>query len=155
MQGILNEGAIDLLVNNAGIGPVMPIGEIEQDCATDAMKTNVLAAINIAREVAIGMKASGKGGSIVNMSSVTGILAVPYVGNCVYAAIKGGLDAVTRVMAMELGLHNIRVNFIITDIINASLRSSEVPTSMKSAVVTPLLKKATLDPEILKKLRPG
>ena len=42
----------------------------------------------------------------------------------------------------------------ITDIINTSLRSSEVPTSMKSAVVTPLLKKATLDPEILKKLPP-
>ena len=42
----------------------------------------------------------------------------------------------------------------ITDIINASLRSSEVPTSMKSAVVTPLLKKATLDPEILKNYRP-
>ena len=42
----------------------------------------------------------------------------------------------------------------ITDIISASLRSSEVPTSMKSAVVTPLLKKATLDPEILKNYRP-
>ena len=42
----------------------------------------------------------------------------------------------------------------ITDIINASLRSSEVPTSIKSAVVTPLLKKATLDPEILKNYRP-
>ena len=41
----------------------------------------------------------------------------------------------------------------ITDIINASLRSSEEPTSMKSAVVTPLLKKATLDPEILKNYR--
>ena len=42
----------------------------------------------------------------------------------------------------------------ITDIINASPRSSEVPTSTKSAVVTPLLKKATLDPEILKNYRP-
>ena len=42
----------------------------------------------------------------------------------------------------------------VTDIINASLRSSEVPTSMKSAVVTPLINKAALDPEILKKLPP-
>ena len=42
----------------------------------------------------------------------------------------------------------------ITDIINASLRSSEVPTSMKSSVFTPLLRKATLDPEILKNYRP-
>ena len=42
----------------------------------------------------------------------------------------------------------------IIDIINSSLRSSDVPTSMKSAVVTPLLKKATLDPEILKNYRP-
>ena len=72
--------------NKAGIGPVIPIGKIEQDYATDVVKTNVLAAINIAQGVAIGMKASGKGGSIVNMSSVTGPFAVPYIGTCVYAA---------------------------------------------------------------------
>ena len=113
VQGILKEGAIDLLVNNAGIGsPIMPIGAIEQECATAMVKINLLAAINIAQEVFIGMKASGRGGSIVNMSSVTGLFAVPYIGGCVYAATKGALDAVTRVMAMELGPHNIRVNSI-------------------------------------------
>ena len=112
VQGILKKGAIDLLVNNAGSGSLMPIGAIEQECATDIVKINLLAAINIAQEVAIGMKASGKGGSIVNMSSVTGLFAVPYIGSCVYAATKGALDAVTRVMAMELGPHNIRVNSI-------------------------------------------
>ena len=112
VQGILKDGAIDLLVNNAGRGSPMPIGAIEQECATDVVKINLLAAINIAQEVAIGMKASGKGGSIVNMSSVTGLFAVPYIGECAYAATKGALDAVTRVMAMELGPHKIRVNSI-------------------------------------------
>ena len=113
VQGIVKEGAIDLLVNNAGIGSqTMPIGAIEQECAMDMMKINLLAAINITQEVSIGMKASGKGGSIVNMSSVCGLFGVPYIGTCVYAATKGALDAVTRVMAMELGPHTIRVNSI-------------------------------------------
>ena len=121
VQGIIKEGAIDLLVNNAGINVVMPIGAIKQDIATDIMKINLLAAINIAQEVAIGMKTSGRGGSIVNMSSVTGLLAIPYIGNCVYAAIKGGLDAVTRVMAMELGLHKIRINSINPTIVETEM----------------------------------
>ena len=43
---------------------------------------------------------------------------------------------------------------VMTNIINSSLRSSQVPKSMKSAVVTPLLKKSTLNPDILKKYRP-
>ena len=41
-----------------------------------------------------------------------------------------------------------------TNIINSSLRSSQVPKSMQSAIVTPLLKKSTLDPDILKNYRP-
>ena len=43
---------------------------------------------------------------------------------------------------------------VMTNIINSSLRSSQVPKSMKSAIVTPLLKKSTLDPDILKNYRP-
>ena len=121
VQGIIKEGAIDLLVNNAGILPIMPIGEIQQEYATDIVKTNILAAMNIAQEVSIGMKASGKGGSIVNMSSVTGLFAVPYIGFCAYAASKGALDAVTRVMAMELGPHKIRVNSINPTIVETEM----------------------------------
>ena len=121
VQGLIKGGAIDLLVNNAGILSVMPIGAIQEECATDIMKTNVLAAINIAQEVSIGMKASGRGGSIVNMSSGSGLFAVPYIGNCAYAASKGALDAVTRVMAMELGQHNIRVNSINPTIVETEM----------------------------------
>ena len=130
VKGILKESAIDLLVNNAGIAPIMPIGEIEQECATDMVKTNLLTAINIAQEVSIGMKASGRGGSIVNMSSITGLFAVPYIGDCAYAATKGALDAITRVMAMELGPHKIRVNsinptIVETDATRVSLAKAE------------------------------
>ena len=148
VQGILKEGAIDLLVNNAGIAPTMPIGEIEQEFATDMVKTNLLAAINIAQEVSIGMKASGRGGSIVNMSSITGLFAVPYIGNCAYAASKGALDAVTRVMAMELGPHKIRVNsinptIVETDATRVSLAKAEDFVTWLAN--TPLGKYAELD----------
>ena len=129
VKGILKEGAIDLLVNNAGIGLPVPIGAIQQESAEQMVKINVLAAINIAQEISIGMKASGRGGSIVNMSSVTGLFAVPYIGNCVYAATKGALDAVTRVMAMELGPHKIRVNSI-------------NPTAVETEMTRPYMEKA-------------
>ena len=46
------------------------------------------------------------------MSSVAGLIAFPVVGACSYSASKGGMDAMTRVMAMELGPHKIRANSI-------------------------------------------
>ena len=60
--------------------------------------------MNIAQEVARGLKEAARGGSIVNLSAVSGIIANnQFEGSCAYAASKGGMDAMTRVMAMELG----------------------------------------------------
>ena len=111
VENIIKEGAIDLLVNNAAIACLEPVGTISEENSKMMLETNLLAAINIAQEVSIGMREAGKGGSIVNISSVCGIIATAN-GVCVYSSSKGGLDAMTRVMALELGPHKIRVNSI-------------------------------------------
>ena len=132
IKDIIKDAPIELLVNNAGICVLEEVGKITKENAVKIVSTNLLAPINITQEIANGLKESGKGGSVVNVSSTTSLFACPVLGNAVYSATKGGLDAVTRVMAMELGPHNIRVNSII-------------PT----VTWTPLLKQLFSDPATL------
>ena len=132
LKDIIKDDPIELLVNNAGIDVLEEVGNITEENAVKIVSTNLLAPINITQEIAKGLKESGKGGSVVNVSSIASLFAPPILGNTVYGATKGGLDAVTRVMAMELGPHNIRVNSII-------------PTG----VWTPLVKQLYPDPATL------
>ena len=112
LQDIIKDAPIELLVNNAAISIMEAVGSVTEEVAMEIMKTNLLASMNISQEVAQGLKTAGKEGSIVNMSSVCGLIAFPVVGASAYSASKGGMDAMTRVMAMELGPHGIRVNSV-------------------------------------------
>lgn len=71
---------------------------------------NVKAAINITQIIATGMKNRGSGGSIVNVSSVAGIMGLE--DHTVYGATKASLDIMTKIWALELGPFNIRVNSV-------------------------------------------
>lgn len=100
-------GAIDVLVNNAGMNIRSPLAD-----ATDAewhkiMDTNTHSVFMFSQEVA---KKMSSGGSIVNISSVGGERALKT--GVVYAASKAAIIQMTKVMAMEWGPRNIRVNAI-------------------------------------------
>ncbi len=71
---------------------------------------NVKAVINITQILALRMKNKGKGGSIVNVSSIAGIIG--FKDHLVYGATKAALDLMTKIMALELGPFNIRVNSV-------------------------------------------
>jgi len=107
---IENVGPIDLLVNNAGISGGQLLGDISEEEVDTKFDINVKAIINITQIVAIGMKARGKGGSIVNVSSIGGIRGAP--SRSIYCASKGAVDQLTRSMAVEFGPYNIRVNSV-------------------------------------------
>ncbi|XP_043957889.1 L-xylulose reductase [Gambusia affinis] len=103
-------GPIDLLVNNAAYAKLQPFLEVTPDQFDLMFNVNVKAVLHVSQMVAGGMKARGSGGSIVNVSSQASQRALR--DHAVYCATKGALDMLTKVMALELGPHQIRVNSV-------------------------------------------
>ena len=103
-------GAIDALVNNAGIfkaAAFLDITEADWDAVLDV---NLKGAFLVGQAVARAMLANPQGGAIVNMSSVNGVTAIPNIAS--YNVSKGGVNQLTRVMALALAEHGIRVNAV-------------------------------------------
>ena len=103
-------GPIDLLVNNAGISVPQPLLDTTVEAFDRTMAINVRAALIITQVIARGMIDRKKGGSIVNLSSQASMVGL--ADHAAYCASKGALDQLTRVMALELGPHQIRVNAV-------------------------------------------
>jgi L-xylulose reductase len=103
-------GRVDLLVNNAGITILQPFLETTIEALDQIMAVNLQAPLVISQIVARRMIERGEGGAIVNVSSQSSMVGLP--DHAAYCASKGALDQLTRVMAIELGPHNIRVNSV-------------------------------------------
>ena len=101
---------VDLLVNNAGIVELQPFLETTVDVFNTTMAVNVRAAMIVAQVCARSMIERGVPGAIVNVSSISAMIGLPL--HAAYCASKAALDGLTRVMAVELGPHGIRVNAI-------------------------------------------
>jgi len=102
-------GDIDLLVNNAGISVPQSFLQTTPEAFDKTMAVNVRAALIVSQIVAQSMIERG-GGAIVNVSSQASQVAL--ADHAAYCASKGALDQLTRVMAVELGAHGIRVNAV-------------------------------------------
>ena len=101
-------GSLDVLVNNAGVYRFAPLEEVTEDEFHREFNINVLGVLLASREA---MKYFGPGGgSVINISSVASMSPTPAA--VVYSATKGAVDAITRVLANELGPKKIRVNAI-------------------------------------------
>jgi NAD(P)-dependent dehydrogenase (short-subunit alcohol dehydrogenase family) len=103
-------GRIDILVNNSGImGPVKPIEDITVEEWEDTLAVNLRGMFLCCKHTIPPMKKQGSG-SIVNISSITGKLAL--VQRTPYAASKMGVIGLTRTLAAEVGNWKIRVNSV-------------------------------------------
>jgi NAD(P)-dependent dehydrogenase (short-subunit alcohol dehydrogenase family)/rhamnose utilization protein RhaD (predicted bifunctional aldolase and dehydrogenase) len=109
-QLLENWGGLDILVNAAGVAPAYPMHQTPVDKWRFALEVNLTGYMLMAKIAADIMKKQGIGGSIVNISSKTGIDASK--NNSAYNATKAGQLHLTRGWAMELGQDNIRVNSI-------------------------------------------
>jgi L-xylulose reductase len=109
-QAVRAAQPVDLLVNCAGIVELESFLETSVDTFDHLMAVNVRAAMLVAQECARGMIAGGKGGAIVNVSSIAAQVGTPL--HAAYCASKAALDALSRVMAVELGVHGVRVNTV-------------------------------------------
>jgi 3-oxoacyl-[acyl-carrier protein] reductase len=99
-------GAPDIVVNNAGVFQFDPLETVTPAEFHRQFDTNVLGALLVTQQAARHFGPAG--GSVINVSSV--VSANPGPGQSIYASTKAALDAVTRVLARELGPRKIRVN---------------------------------------------
>jgi len=111
-QGIIdaaikNFGHLDILVNNSGVYEFQPIESFSVEHYNKIFNVNVLGLL-LTTQAAV--KHLGEGGSIINIGSVVSSLTPP--NSAVYTGTKGAVDAITRVLAKELGARKIRVNSI-------------------------------------------
>lgn len=118
-RALADIGDVDLLVNNAGITKLEAFGEIEPDSIDKIFAVNFKAAVNISQMCVRSMKSRGVPGAVVNVSSQSGLVALPE--HAAYCGSKAALDMLTRVMALELGPYNIRVNSVNPTVTNTAM----------------------------------
>lgn len=100
-------GKVDILVNNSGVYAFAPLDAITEESFHKMFNINVLGLLMVTQAAVPHM---GEGGSIINISSVVTRLKPP--ASAVYTGTKGAVDAITGVLAKELGPKKIRVNAI-------------------------------------------
>jgi NAD(P)-dependent dehydrogenase (short-subunit alcohol dehydrogenase family) len=123
---IATHGRIDVLVNNAGIFKAADFLEVSEDDFDEVLRVNLKGSFLMGQAVAREM-ALRREGVIVNMSSVNGVLAIPNIAS--YNVSKGGINQLTRVMALALAEHGIRVNAVAPGTIATELAARAVLTS--------------------------
>lgn len=135
-------GQIDVLVNNAGItGENGPFLEVSQEMWDRILRVNQTS-LFICGQVAARVMAQAHRGSIINISSVNGLVPQP---RCIaYAAAKSAVESMTRSMAAELAGYNIRVNTIAPGPIQTNL-PDDAPTQ---SIPTTLLSRTGLPSEV-------
>jgi NAD(P)-dependent dehydrogenase (short-subunit alcohol dehydrogenase family) len=127
-RAVAEEGPFDILVNAAGLALHTPAIETTPKDYDAAMGLNLRAAYFLTREVAGGLIGASKPGSLINVGSQMGHVRGP--DRAVYAANKHTLEGMTKAMALEWGVHGIRVNtlcptFIRTPLSEQTLRDPE------------------------------
>ena len=125
-QVLAQHGRLDVLVSNAGIFKAAPFLEVSESDFDEVLRVNLKGAFLIGQAAARVMKEKG-GGAIVHMSSVNAVRAIPEIAS--YNVSKGGLNQLTRAMALALADDGIRVNAVAPGTIATELASKAVLTS--------------------------
>ncbi|WP_447599983.1 SDR family NAD(P)-dependent oxidoreductase [Nitrospira sp. Nam80] len=109
-QTVRTFGKVNILVNNAGVGDFgRRLHEIDDATWQSVLDINLTGVFRMTRAVVPELIKAG-GGSIVNISSIASVVGLP--GNPAYATSKGGLDALTRALAVDYAKDNIRCNVV-------------------------------------------
>ena len=133
-------GRVSVLVNNAGIlGPGKPCAELEQEAFLKVCAVNLTSVFLGSKHVIPSMIAAG-GGSIINVSSISGIVAIYGTPNVAYAASKFGVRGITKQIAIEYGAQNIRANsvhpgYIRTAMMTDALDEDQIKTASASVPI--------------------
>ncbi len=125
-QVLQAHGRIDVLVNNAGIFKAADFLDVSEADYDAVLRVNLKGSFLMGQAVAREMAKAGRG-AIVNMSSVNAVLTIPTIST--YNLSKGGINQLTRVMALSLAGQGIRVNAVAPGTIATELAAKAVLTS--------------------------
>jgi len=118
-RAIEGAGPFDVLVNNAGTNRPAGLLDVTPEDFDVVMAINVRGAFFCAQAVARGTVPAGRGGSIINISSQMGLVALP--NRSVYCASKHAVEGMTKGMALDMAQHKVRVNSIAPTFIETPL----------------------------------
>ena len=126
-------GAIDVLVNNAGIQHVAPIEEFPVDKWNAILAINLSASFHTIRLALPAMKAK-KWGRIINIASAHALVASPF--KSAYVAAKHGIAGLTKTVALEVAEHGITMNAICPGYVWTPLVQKQIPDTAKARGLT-------------------
>jgi len=115
-------GKLDIMVNNAGVYTTSPITELSEEDWQKVIDVDLKGTFLGCQAAAKQMIKQGKGGKILNISSIAGV--VGFTGMCHYCSAKGGVIQMTKEVALELGSKNINVNAIGPGVIDTEMTKS-------------------------------
>jgi len=129
-------GAVDVLINNAGFMFEKTLEDMRPEDWNRMLAVNLTAPVFLSKQL-LPLLRAGKGGSIINIGSIEGLAANPL--HTAYCASKGGLHALTRAMAVDLGKDKVRVNaiapgWIRTELSNEYINAQPDPESAWSGL---------------------
>ena len=139
-RALAGRPSLDIFVNNAGMNRPKPFTEVSEDDFDTVMGLNLRAAFFAAQEVARGMIAAGRGGSIIHVSSQMG-----HVGGenrTIYCASKFAIEGLSKAMALDLAKHGIRSNTV-------------CPTFIETPMTAPFLADEAFRARVLAKIKLG
>ncbi|MCX6716926.1 MAG: SDR family oxidoreductase [Candidatus Taylorbacteria bacterium] len=128
-------GTIDILINNAGIYPIIPVMAMKLEMFEKIIAVNLKSVFLFTKAVAEVMIKQGRGGKIINITSIDA-LHPSGVGLAVYDASKHGLWGFTKNTALELAPHNIQVNALAPGSISTPGSGSDRPVTPELEAIT-------------------
>ncbi|KAK4346094.1 hypothetical protein RND71_036270 [Anisodus tanguticus] len=150
-------GHIDALINNAGVrGGIKSAVELSEEEWKNTLRTNLTGSWLVSKYIGRQMKAAKRGGSIINISSISGLNRALMRGGIAYSSSKAAMDSMTKIMALELGEDNIRVNAIAPGLFKSEITEKLVQKDWLKNVATrtvPLKTFGTTDPALTSLVR--
>lgn len=140
VHSLSQQGGFDILVNNLGTNNPQAFEKVDLDTLDTMLNTNVRAIFRTTQVVVRAMLNSGRGGSVINISSQMGHVGSP--GRTVYCTTKHALEGFTKALAVELAERQIRVN-------------SVAPTFIETPLTAPMLSDPDFSEFVLQRIPMG
>ena len=135
-RAVAGLGSLDVLINSAGVREIVPFLELPAEEWLKVIGTNLTGTFLCSQAVAQYLIAQSKGGKIINLSSVAGLMGVP--NRAAYVASKHGVVGLTKEMGMELADKHIQVNAIAPGVVETAMTAGyfdnpDIVASLKKA----------------------